>query len=549
MCVGVMDRDAIQRGRAAGVGNAIIYVGAKTGRDGINGASFASAEFSAAGDADCAAVQVGDPFMEKLLTDACLEVSRAHRAVLVGIQDMGAAGLVSSSVEMADKAGAGMRLDLDRVPQREPGMTPYEIMLSESQERMLLCVQAGAEQEVMDVFTQNGLDAVAIGRVTAGHQYQLVQHGQVVCDVPVSLLTDDAPIYHQVGVRPARLAKPASDFTPTVTDIRATWLALMAQPTVASKRSLYQRYDAQVKTNTMVLPGGDAGVIRVRGTHRALALTTDSNGRYLYLDPERGGAMVVAEAARNLVATGAEPLGVTDCLNYGDPTNPEHFYELAASAKGIVAATKALNTPVVSGNVSLYNETDGAAIYPTPMIGMVGLIRHLTDVTPNYFREPGEVLYLVGTTGTDFNGTELQKMLTGGVRGRLFGLDLATEQRRQQVVLAAIRQGLVTAAHDLSVGGLAAGLAEMTFTRGIGATVNYAVPNSLWFAETPSRFLVTVAPDQIAAFEQLLGEEACYLGTTTAANTLAVTTQDETIDIPVAELQIQYEEAIPCLMK
>lgn len=549
MCVGVMDRDAIQRGRAAGAGNAIIYVGAKTGRDGINGASFASAEFSDAADADRAAVQVGDPFMEKLLTDACLDVSRAHRDVLVGIQDMGAAGLVSSSVEMADKAGAGMLLDLDLVPQREPGMTPYEIMLSESQERMLLCVQAGAEQEVMDVFTQSGLDAVVIGRVTDGQQYQLVQDGKLVCDVPVSLLTDDAPVYHQVGIRPERLAHPAADFEPVLDNPEATWLDMMAQPTIASKRSLFQRYDSQVKTNTVVLPGADAGVIRVRGTHRALAVTTDSNGRYLYLDPERGGAMVVAEAARNLVATGAEPLGVTDCLNYGDPTNPEHFYELSASARGIVAATKALNTPVISGNVSLYNETDGAAIYPTPMIGMVGLVTDLDDITPNTFQQPDDCLYLVGQTGADFNGTELQKMVTGGVSGRLFDFDLDAEQHNQQALLNAIRAGLVTAAHDLSIGGFAVGLAEMAFGRGLGASVSYDVPVTWLFAETQSRFLVTVAPNRAAEFEAVMGSRAQLIGHTTAVARLVVDAHDATLDLPVARLQQSYEEAIPCLMQ
>lgn len=549
MCIGVMDKEAIQRGRAAGVGNAIIYVGAKTGRDGINGASFASAEFSDEEQADRAAVQVGDPFMEKLLTDACLEVTREHRDALVGMQDMGAAGLISSSVEMADKSDSGMSINLDLIPQRENGMIPFEIMLSESQERMLLCVAAGHEQEIIDVFKKYDLDAVVCGHVTAGHRYQLTHRQQLVCDVPVSLLTSDAPIYHQKGERPARLDNPAADFKPVITNLNKTWLALINQPTIASKKSIYRRYDAQVKTNTVVTPGSDAGIVRVRGTQSALGATTDSNGRYLYLDPERGGALVVAEAARNLVASGTEPIGITDCLNYGDPTKPEIFYELEESAHGITAACKALNTPVISGNVSLYNETNGVAIYPTPMIGMVGLTEDLNTITTLDFKQAGDLIYLLGTTQADFNGTEIQKLFAGTISGQLFDFDLDHEVAIQKLALSAIRSRLVSAAHDLSVGGFAAALSEMALAGKMGATIKWDVPVSYAFAETAGRFLMTVPAAKQVEFEALLGDNATLIGRVTDDAQVTVNMNDGSADFALADLEKAYEEGIPCRMK
>ncbi|WP_225046973.1 phosphoribosylformylglycinamidine synthase subunit PurL [Lacticaseibacillus kribbianus] len=548
MCVGVMDKAKIQKGKAAGVGNALIYVGAKTGRDGINGASFASAEFSETEAADRSAVQVGDPFMEKLVMDACLEVTRDYQDQLVGMQDMGAAGLVSSTVEMAGKANSGMVLDLDLIPQREPNMTPFEIMLSESQERMMLCVQSGSEDAILAVFRRYDLDAVVVGHVEEGHRYRLLHHGQVVCDVPVSALTSDAPVYHQESRRPQRLAHPAPHWQPRLKNGLTTLKTLLAEPNVAAKRCIYRRYDAQVQTNTVLAPGADAGVVRVRGTHRALAMTADSNGRYLYLDPEIGGAITVAEAARNLVATGAEPLGITDCLNYGDPTKPEMFYELAESAKGIVAATRALNTPVISGNVSLYNETSGVAIYPTPMIGMVGLIEDLTAISTADFKEAGDLIYLIGATAADFDGSLLQAVTTGGVAGTLRPLDLAREKADQDLVLAAIRAHLTTAAHDVADGGLLVALAEMSFGRGIGATVEVAMPQSWLFAESQGRFVLTVAPENQAAFEQLAGAAATLIGTTGGAQ-LAVTAQDGQVAGDVAELTKINAEGLACLLK
>lgn len=547
MCVGIMDTDKLQKGKAAGAGNAIIYVGAKTGRDGINGASFASGDFSDEEAADRSAVQVGDPFMEKLLVDACLEVTNKHHDILVGIQDMGAAGLVSSSAEMASKAGFGMTLDLDLVPQREPNMTPFEIMLSESQERMLLCVQAGAEQTVLDLFANYGLDAVVIGRVEAGHQYVLTHDGERVCDIPVSLLTDDVPTYSTVPQVPASIAHPAADFVPAISDLTGTWKKMMAMPMIASKTAIYRRYDAQVQTNTVVAPGGDAAVIRVRGTKKALALTADSNGQLLALDPAIGGARVVAEAAANLVATGAEPLGITDCLNYGDPTKGEVYYQLQESAKGITAACKVFNTPVISGNVSLYNETNGEAIDPTPMIGMVGLINDLTTITTPVFKAAGDLVYLVGNTGDDFNGSQLQKLAGRPTEGRLHSVDLPELRTAQQAVLATIQAGLVSAAHDVSDGGLAVALVEMAAANALGATLQLDITGAQLFSETPGRFLLTVAPADQTQFERQL-PQAKRIGTVGGA-ALALTLPDAHVSVPLKTLLDPYKEALACQLK
>lgn len=411
MCVGLMDHKDIQKGQAKGVGNSIMYVGAKTGRDGIHGATFASEEFVEGEEQQRSAVQVGDPFMEKLLLEACLELILDHADILVGIQDMGAAGLVSSSSEMASKAGSGLKLYLDDVPQRETNMTPYEMMLSESQERMLICVEQGHEDEVVELFKRYELDAVTIGEVTDDGMYCLYHHGKEVANLPVDALAEDAPVYENEKKEPARIQEFANmaDFKPEVNDASETLLSLLQQPTIASKKMIYETYDSQVRTNTVVRPGSDAAVMRVRGTNKALAMTTDCNARYLYLNPEVGGQIAVAEAARNIVASGGQPLAITDCLNYGSPEKPEGFWELWTSADGISDACRTLNTPVISGNVSMYNETNGKAIYPTPMIGMVGLIEDLAHITTQEFKQAGDLIYVIGETKADFNGTEIQK--------------------------------------------------------------------------------------------------------------------------------------------
>ncbi|TNV68206.1 phosphoribosylformylglycinamidine synthase subunit PurL [Trichococcus shcherbakoviae subsp. psychrophilus] len=551
MCVGLIDQKDMQKGQAAGVGNSIMYVGAKTGRDGIHGATFASEEFKEEEEAQRSAVQVGDPFMEKLLMEACLECIYDYSDALIGIQDMGAAGLVSSSSEMASKAGSGLLLNLDDVPQRETEMTPYEMMLSESQERMLLCIKKGEEQRIVDLFKKYELDAVVIGEVTDDGMYRLSHAGKVVAELPVDALAEDAPVYYKPTAVPARIAEFAAmeDYKPVFTSAQDTLVALLQQATLASKKSVYDTYDSMVRTSTVVGPGSDAAVVRVRGTKKAIAMTTDCNGRYLYLNPEIGGQIAVAEAARNIVASGGKPLAITDCLNYGNPDKPEIFWELSTSADGISEACRQLDTPVISGNVSLYNETDGVAVYPTPMIGMVGLIEDLAHITTQAFKTAGDRIVLIGATKADFNGSELQKMELGKIEGKLMDFDLAVEKENQANVLKAIKAGLIASAHDLSEGGLAVGLMESVFDTGLGFDVTVAMDKTLLFSETQSRFILTVKPENVAAVEAIFGSAAAQIGTVTADAVAKIAAENETINLDVKEVQTKWEEAIPCLLK
>lgn len=552
MSVGLMDQDQLQKGVANGVGNAVMYVGAKTGRDGIHGATFASADFSDEHATQRSAVQVGDPFMEKLLMEACLKLIQDHPDWLVGIQDMGAAGIVSSSAEMATEGGAGMELNLDLVPQREPHMSAYEIMLSESQERMLLCVVKGYEADVQAIFADFGLEAVVIGRITDDGDYVLHHDGQEVCHIPVTTLTEDVLTEESEEREPTRLqaARQAPAWQPAITDAGETLRQLLAQSTIADKSSFYQQYDSMIRTSTVVGPGSDAGVIRVRGTKKGLAMTTDGNGRFVYLDPEIGGKMAVAEAAANIVASGAQPLAITDCLNYGDPTDPEIFWELHHSVLGMAAACRTFDTPVISGNVSLYNENNGQAIHPTPMIGMVGLIPDLTHQTPMQAQKAGDLVYLLGATGDDFAGSELQKMLTGDVSGTLNDFDLDAAQARMAKLLAAGQAGHVASAHDLAEGGLGVALAELVFKTDLGLKLDLSdLTAAQLFAETPARFVVTVPASHQIAFENLLGDAAQLVGEVTASHWLQANLADGSLNENVAELQTIWEEAIPCQMK
>jgi phosphoribosylformylglycinamidine synthase len=551
MCVGIIAHKDIQKGQAKGVGNTIMYVGAKTGRDGIHGATFASEEFVEGEEQQRSAVQVGDPFMEKLLLEACLELIVDHSDILVGIQDMGAAGLVSSSAEMASKAGSGLRLTLDDVPQRETNMTPYEMMLSESQERMLICVKKGHEAEMEALFKKYDLEAVVIGEVTDDGNYRLFHHGQEVANLPVDALAEDAPTYYKEMAEPARIKvfKETPDFVPVIHSATSVFADLLQQPTIASKRSIFETYDSQVRTNTVVGPGSDAAVLRIKGTNKALAMTTDCNARYLYLDPEVGGQIAVAEAARNIVASGGRPLAITDCLNFGSPDKPEGFWELSTAADGISEACRVLETPVISGNVSLYNETDGQSVYPTPVIGMVGLIEELAHITTQHFQAAGDVIYVLGETHADFNGSELQKLQTGKIAGRLMSFDLETEKTNQHLVTAAIQAGLVQSAHDCAEGGLAIALAESAFDKGFGLNVAVSLPAAQLFSETQSRFVLSVAPDKQAAFEALVGAAATAIGEVTADGQIRMQAQDDAIEMPLAEAKLKWEEAIPCLMK
>lgn len=552
MCVGLIRKEDIQKGQAVGAGNPVMYVGAKTGRDGIHGATFASVEFSEEGEQQRSAVQVGDPFMEKLLLEACLEVIEQHADILVGIQDMGAAGLVSSSSEMASKAGAGLELVMDDVPQRETGMSAYEMLLSESQERMLLCVKKGHEEEIQALFERYGLHAVTIGHVTEDKMYKIIHHGEVVANVPVDALAEDAPVYHKPSKEPARFKAFQNEkpFVPRNLDHGAVFEKLLASPTVASKRHIYEQFDYQVRTSTAVAPGSDAAVIRVRGTDKAIAMTTDCNSRYLYLDPETGGAIAVAEAARNIVASGAKPLAITDGLNFGNPEKPEIFWEIEKAVDGISEACRKLDTPVISGNVSLYNETDGTGIYPTPVIGMVGLVEQTKDITTQHFKEANDLIFLIGETKAEFNGSELQKLLEGKISGRAPELDLQIEQKTQAALLAAIQAGTVRSAHDLAEGGLAVALAEAAFAGEFGAEVKLPFSLTEVFSESQSRFLVSVKPENRAQFVQYFeGLTAYEIGKVTENGRLVIQSGEDVLEKETVALRAIWEGALSCLLK
>jgi len=551
MCVGLIDHKDIKKGQAHGVGNTVMYVGAKTGRDGIHGATFASEELTETSGDNRPAVQVGDPFMEKLLLEACLELIQSD--ALVGIQDMGAAGLTSSSAEMASKAGSGIEMNLDLVPQRETGMTAYEMMLSESQERMLIVVKKGREQEIVDLFSKYDLEAVAVGVVTDDKQLRLIHKGDVVADVPVDALAEDAPVYHKPSQEPAYYNEFQSMNldTPTIENLGATLKDLLQQPTIASKEWVYDQYDYMVRTNTVVSPGSDAAVVRVRGTKKALAMTTDCNSRYIYLDPVEGGKIAVAEAARNIVCSGAEPLAITDCLNFGNPEKPEIFWQIEKAADGMSEACRKLSTPVIGGNVSLYNETNGEAVYPTPVIGMVGLISDVKHITTQNFKKVGDVIYVIGESKADWGGSELQKMLHGKIFGQAPTIDLEVEEKRQKQLLEAIRLGVISSAHDLAEGGLAVALAESLFGTELGANVTIKSDAVVeLFSETQSRFLVSVPQTYIKAFEGIV-EDAVRIGAVVSGSILTITDNEQHIVLKenVKDLESAWKGAIPCLLK
>ena len=515
-CLGIAKASDIIKGVASGVGNAVYYVGAKTGRDGIHGATMASAEFDEKSAEKRPAVQVGDPFMEKLLLEACLEVMRTD--TLVGIQDMGAAGLTCSTTEMGSRGGAGVEIDVSLVPQRETGMTPYEIMLSESQERMLLVVKRGREAEVERIFDKWDLHAVHIGNVTDDGLLRVKDRGAVVAEIPNRALTDQAPVYHRPMAPPDYLAEAQQldlDALPPSREAGRTLsgpandalMLLLGSPTIGSKRWAFRQYDHMVRTNTLNLPGLGAGVVRIKGSNRALALSVDGNGRYCYLDPYRGAMLAVAEAARNVACAGARPLGATNCLNFGNPERPAIMWQFARAVEGIGAACRALGVPITGGNVSLYNETDGRAIYPTPVIGVVGLLEHADRVVCRRIQGPGDIVILLGEGRGELGGTEYLKLAYDVVRGLPPALDLDAERALQALVVALADGRLIRSAHDCADGGIAVTLAECCFdTGGVGieasidevevgrdAGLNRA---AALFGESASRVVVSVASDR-----------------------------------------------------
>ena len=574
-CLGIAKASDIIKGVASGVGNPVYYVGAKTGRDGIHGATMASAEFDEKSAEKRPAVQVGDPFMEKLLLEACLEVMRTD--ALVGIQDMGAAGLTCSTTEMGSRGGAGVEIDVSFVPQRETGMTPYEIMLSESQERMLLVAKRGREAEVERIFEKWDLHAVRIGEVTSDGVLRVKDRGSVVAEIPNRALTDEAPLYRRPATEPEYLREAQrldleslGDRSPEKRALHGTghvargfqsggdFLALLGSPTIGSKRWVYRQYDHMVRTSTINLPGMGAGVVRVRGTDRALALSVDGNGRYCYLDPHRGAMLAVAEAARNVACAGARPLGATNCLNFGNPERPAIMWQFAKAVEGIGEACRALDVPITGGNVSLYNETDGHAIYPTPVIGVVGLLERADRVVARRFREPGDAIVMLGDSRGELGGTEYLKVIHGLVRGVPPALDLAAERALQQLLVTLSEERLVRSAHDCSDGGIAVTLAECCFdTAGMGAEVeidrvrvagNDAVNvAAALFGESASRVVIGVAPDDVTAVLQRAAAAsvpAKVIGRT-GGNRLRIAVAGETvIEVSVGEAERVWLSAI-----
>ena len=511
-CLGLIRHEDLTKGKASGIGNSVYYVGATTGRDGLGGASFASRELTEESGEDRPAVQVGDPFMEKLLLEACLELVKS--GALVGMQDMGAAGLTCSTCETAARGNAGIRIDLAKVPLRETGMIPYEIMLSESQERMLVIVKKGKEEIVEHIFDKWDLHAQKIGEVTSGSQMKVYENSKLVADIPAKSLTDEAPLYQREAKRPEYLNEAQLLDLATVKqpkNLSQTLLALLDSPTIASKRWIYEQYDHMVRTDTVFLPGHDAAVIRIKGTKKGIAISTDCNALYCYLSPYEGGKIAVAESARNVVCAGAKPLAITNCLNFGNPMKPEIFWQFRECAQGMSEACRAFETPVTGGNVSFYNESPEGAIYPTPTVGMVGLLEDVEKRVPSYFQEAGDDIYLLGETKDEIGGSQYLLLIHGLRKGLPPQLSLETEIALYRVILKAANERLLCSCHDLSEGGFAVALAESILKQphSLGTDIanmdwaNNLRADSALFGETQSRVIISVKPKNSKKFESL----------------------------------------------
>ncbi len=519
--LGLVRKDQIFFGKASGIGNPVLYAGAKTGRDGIHGATMASAEFDEEALEKRPTVQVGDPFLEKLLLEACLEAMRS--GAIEGIQDMGAAGLTSSSVEMAARAGTGLEIDLTLVPQRETGMTAYEMMLSESQERMLIVARTGREKEVVEVFNKWDLDCVVIGKVVEGDRLKIVHNGRVEADLPVIALTDEAPKYERPMSAPVDRAPAMTEGqSPKTEGLTDALKMLLSSPNICSKHWVYEQYDTMVRTNTIVLPGADAAVIRIKETRRAIAMCHDGNGKFVGIDPRTGAKLAVAEAARNVACVGAKPIAVTNCLNFASPERPEVMWSFSEVIDGMVEACEAFETPVVSGNVSFYNETDGKGILPTPVIGMVGLIEDTRKIITHGFKKEGDLIAVLGETHNDLAASEYSQSILGLSTAQLIAngevpeIDLTLEKQLQTTLLSLIDHCLIRSAHDCSDGGLAVTIAECCFSSlgrlAVGADVGLdsggLSTEALLFGETPSRVLISLDPAKLDAVQAIVGDYA-----------------------------------------
>ncbi len=554
--LGILRHEQIARGAARGVGNPVFYVGAETGRDGLAGAAFASRDLTEESKMDRPAVQVGDPFREKLLLEACLELLATD--AVAGIQDMGAAGLTCSTCETASRGGTGVEIDLAKVPKRETGMTPYEIMLSESQERMLIIVKKGHEQTVVDIFEKWDLPYAEVGVVKDDGMMRVLDHGVVVAEIPASKLADDAPLYEREAKKKATentestedLLKKIS--VPSVNSVAETLLALLSHPTIASKNWVYRQYDHMVRAGTCVLPGSDAAVFYVREANKYLAATTDCNATYCSLDPREGARIAVAEAARNLACSGAVPIAVTDNLNFGNPYKPENFWQLRECVEGLAEACRFFNTPVTGGNVSLYNENPQGAIDPTPTVGMVGLIENEKHITTSHFKDAGDVILLIGDLGSELGGSQYLKVIHGRKAGLPPRLDFERERAVQDSVRALIHMGLVKSAHDCSEGGLAVAIAESCISgkKVIGAELDFGVTDlridQLLFNESQSRIVISVPKNNASAALSLLewrGVPARKLGSV-GGSELTIRAHGEALSWPAAELHRAWYFAI-----
>ena len=559
--LGLVRRDQIFYARAAGEGNPVIYVGSKTGRDGIHGATMASEEFSEASEAKRPNVQVGDPFLEKLLLEACLEAMQT--GAVIGIQDMGAAGLTCSTCEMGARGHVGIEIELDRVPQRETGMTPYEIMLSESQERMLLVAQKGREQEVFDVFQKWGLDAVEVGRVTSDDKMRVLEHGKVVAEIPNEALTDDAPLYKRPLERwdpPVPREMPEDIKIGETGDVTGNLKRLLASPNICSKRWIWQQYDHMVQTNTVEGPGaGDAGVIRIKGSQRGLAMALDGNGRWCYLDPRLGAMHAVAEATRNVSCAGATPVGATNCLNFGNPEKPHIMWQFSQVIDGMTKACEELEVPITGGNVSFYNETLGEGIYPTPVVGIVGILEDVHKAMRSDFREPGRAILLLSgaepgdmtDAESEFGSSEYAKEILGAVWGYPPQLELEKEAALQKGLIEMIHAGLVDSAHDCSEGGVAVAFAKSAFPQGVGLKVDLATQGLpaefVLFGEDASRVMISCDRRNLLGIQQIAvkyGLSADIMGETTGQQVEIRIDGQVVVSATVADLRESYESAL-----
>ena len=560
MCLGLLKAEDLIKGEAEGVGNPLMTVGARTGRDGIHGATFASEELSDDSQASRPQVQVGDPFTEKLLLEASLELIKSGH--ITGIQDMGAAGITSSASEMAGRSGNGVEIDMKLVPVREPGMTPYEILLSESQERMLVVAKNGHEGAVRDILTKWELEAEKIGRVTDDGLFRVLEGDRVVAEIPSLPLTDGCPTYEREGVESEEVrglrTMDLTRFAEAESDQTEAFTKLMASPNIASKRWLYGQYDTTVRTGTVIRPGGDAGVVRLRGTRRAVAATTDCNGRYVYLNPRMGALGAVAEAARNLVCVGALPTAVTNNLNFGNPLKPHIYYQFREAVAGMSEACKLFETPVTGGNVSFYNETDGVAIYPTPVIGMVGVVEDIDHLTRHAFQHAGDTILLLGDNTDELGGSEYLYIMEGLVAGEPPSVDLFAERRLQHAVLAMIQSGLLHSAHDVSDGGLACALAESALGRedgplGVDVTLHDTLPTvPLLFGEAQGRVIISCnarSLDDVLRLAKRHGVPCRSIGETVPAEDgFRITTRAPAIEVDLEVLSELFFDTIPNLM-